>query len=269
MQPAVEQTVEPEKSAELAERTDEMDVSQQSSTEEPGEPLSIQNPEEVVPVQEQEPTLSPAAETAAAQDEPPLEYAEEVAEPPQKRFSRNGILTVLLLIAAVALLVFYFWQHRRNPSQKKLVQEEVLQPVEEPSDPPYTDAPTTIDATEPERVPSSDLAPDDPRSLLRDGKIADAASSWSDTLSENGKSYSIQLVIACQEKTVIDTHSMLNYSEQMIVLPISYKGQNCYRVLFGQYSSRNAAQAAIQDLPEVFIRQSSPASVVSMAKVLP
>jgi hypothetical protein len=74
-------------------------------------------------------------------------------------------------------------------------------------------------------------------------------------------------VIACQEKTVTDTYRLMNFSDGIIVLPLNYKGQNCYRVLFGKFSTKTAAVSAIKILPEEFLKQASPASIVELSKV--
>lgn len=113
-----------------------------------------------------------------------------------------------------------------------------------------------------------EIPPAGPIRLLRNGRVADAAKSWNETLTKEPHGYSIQLVIACQAKTVADTHQLLNYSNEIIVLPVNYKGQVCHRVMFGKYPSKGEAEAAIEALPYIFTQQNSPASVVEISEVI-
>lgn len=112
------------------------------------------------------------------------------------------------------------------------------------------------------------IPPEGPLRMLRNGRVADAAKSWNDILTKEPHGYSIQLVIACQAKTVVDTHQLLNYSNDIIVLPVNYKGQVCHRVLFGKYSSKGEAEVAMEALPVIFTQQNSPASVVEISEVI-
>ena len=245
----------------------------------PTEPVddSAAVPEPVEPVKpEPQPELTGASHTPGEQpveslpisiEQPPSQLEEEsISSDTPKKFSRKSFFTILLIAAAVGAVVYYFFRKQEGvqpgPAEQKITQE-----IQKDPKLPPPETPAVIDSTEPVVPPPSDAVPSNsPANFLKEGKIAQSAKASKDLLKKNG--YTIQLVIACQEKTVLETHRMLNYSEQMIVLPLTYKGQNCYRVLFGQYSTPKEALAAIKTLPESFLRQSSPAGVVTMARVL-
>jgi hypothetical protein len=108
----------------------------------------------------------------------------------------------------------------------------------------------------------------EPLSMLQNGNLIEAAKSWNDQLITNQDGYSIQIVIACEKKTVYDTFRLLKDSEQLFILPMTFKGQSCYRVLYGQFPSRATAKTAIRKLPQNLFEDSSPATVVEISKLL-
>ncbi len=150
-------------------------------------------------------------------------------------------------------------QENQTPDISKPVERSAAPEVTKPVEPPIA---------QPKPPLSTTPIFEEPLILLRERRLRDAATLWRSEISRNRSGYSIQLVIACQEQTVIDTHQLLSYSREIIVLPVTFKGQNCYRVLFGQYASRQLAQAAMQRLPDIFLRQISPATVVALSRVL-
>jgi septal ring-binding cell division protein DamX len=100
------------------------------------------------------------------------------------------------------------------------------------------------------------------------GNLPQAAQQWKQQLQSQMGKVTIQLLIACQEKTVLDAFQTLEYSREIAIVPIDFQGRPCYRVLYGTYSAPSQAQSARADLPQEFFRQASPPQVVPLARIL-
>ena len=187
-----------------------------------------------------------------------VDESEEEEAPIQQSRMKQWVTILLVVIAAVGIY-FYLQSSRKDPPATD--QEEIAEEQKSPEPDPV---PVTQPLAQAE-VPPSESSSSSP---IRAGNIAEAAKSWKKTLAASSTDYSIQIVIACQEQTVLDTYQLLNQSDQMIVLPIQFKGKSCYRVLYGQYESKQQANQAIRDLPEFFLKQASPPSVVILSRVL-
>jgi|GEM_PF-1877448 len=246
--------------------------------------------EHLLPVAEKEPEMQPATvimQQELEEKEKEKQRTKEV-EIPDRRVPLQNMLqrdsgapatgpvprwkipiTTVLVIVTVALGVVFYIQRQSTTPEVAPSGQSTLKPRADSVAPAVEPLPSTspVDQTESFHPPALDLPPDAPLRLLHDGKIAEAAKSYRENVTKRNFGYSIQLVIACQEKTVQDTYRLMNYSKDIIVLPLSYKGQDCYRVLYGQFRAREYAQTAIQSLPEVFLKQSSPATVVALSMV--
>ncbi len=176
---------------------------------------------------------------------------------PRSAFRWKRVITILLVVMAIGAGAVYYVlkkEQRAKPFRPTVV---------------LKDQPSQLTPPTPEANPAfHEIPPEGPLRLLRNGRVADAAKSWNDTLTKESFGYTIQLVIACQAKTVADTHRLLNYSNEVMVLPVNYKGQVCHRVLYGKYPSKSQAKEAIDYLPNIFVEQNSPASVVEISKVI-
>jgi hypothetical protein len=187
-------------------------------------------------------------------DEVPMQSMTRESQGPVFRWKR--VATILLVILAAGSGGFYYMlteDQRARASKRAAARKDQTTQV-------------TLPAQKNPVLP--EIPREGPIRLLRNGRVADAAKSWNDILTKEPHGYSIQLVIACQAKTVADTHQLLHYSNDIIVLPVNYKGQVCHRVLIGKYSSKGDAEAAIETLPDIFTNQNSPASVVEISEVI-
>jgi Domain of unknown function (DUF4388) len=171
-------------------------------------------------------------------------------------FRWKWVAIILLVVLAAASGVFYYVL-KEDQRARSLKRAAVRQ-----------DQATQLTLPAHENPVLREIPPEGPIRLLRNGRVADSAKSWNEALTKEPHGYSIQLVIACQAKTVADTHQLLNYSNQIIVLPVNHKGQVCHRVMFGKYSSKGEAEAAIEVLPHFFTQQNSPASIVEISEVI-
>ena len=59
-------------------------------------------------------------------------------------------------------------------------------------------------------------------------------------------------MIACQPETVQRARAQSGEGGSLFVLPYTYKGQSCFRACWGIYPDKEAARAAIGDLPRAY-----------------
>ena len=62
-----------------------------------------------------------------------------------------------------------------------------------------------------------------------------------------GGAYTIQFELVCQTSSL--TRALAGNNEHVWFVPTTYGGKSCYRVLWGQYSTRDAAASAIGEIP--------------------
>jgi hypothetical protein len=89
---------------------------------------------------------------------------------------------------------------------------------------------------------------------LRGAQYREAAQEFRSALA-GASGYSIQLEIDCQESSVKDGLAQAGGGAELFIVPVSLHGKACYRVLWGAYSSRTAAEQAQADVPSFFRQQ--------------
>ena len=108
--------------------------------------------------------------------------------------------------------------------------------------PPPTTAPTTRP-----RTPSGG---GDGRALLQSGNLAAAARAFQQEISSgSGDKFTLALGLYCNEDNVSRLAASASGSSEIYVLPTSVEGRGCYRVIWGLYDSREAAERAVASLP--------------------
>ena len=75
--------------------------------------------------------------------------------------------------------------------------------------------------------------------------------------------FTVQFELVCQTSSV--TKAIQAGGSNVWFIPIPYKGQNCYRVFWGHYTTKTEAQKALADVPSA-LRAGSTPSVVSVPK---
>ena len=78
----------------------------------------------------------------------------------------------------------------------------------------------------------------------------------------------IQLLIACSTETVQKAIDSGNAS-QLVILPVNFKGRDCYRLAWGVYPSSSKATAALRDVPEYFRNGGATPKVLGASEVVP
>ena len=138
-----------------------------------------------------------------------------------------------------------------------------------PSEPKPAE-PKPIEPKQAEPAPKTATpSPGSPLGLLQAGKLPQAATAWKKSLNPQRSRYTIQLEIACQHRTVDEAFELLSGSaSELAIVPLNYRGQACYRVLYGVYPSQAQADAARGKLPSIFLKQLSPAQVIPISKAL-
>ncbi len=90
-----------------------------------------------------------------------------------------------------------------------------------------------------------------PRALLRDGRLAEAAQAFSSALAKASERYGFQVLVACEAVTVERATQLVDPGE-MFVLPVRHGGRSCYRLGWGLYETKAAAEAARHRVPDYF-----------------
>ncbi len=78
----------------------------------------------------------------------------------------------------------------------------------------------------------------------------------------------IQLLIACSSDTVqkaVDSGS----ASDLVILPVDFKGRDCYRLVWGVYPSATRATAALSTVPEYFRNGGAAPKVLGVSEVIP
>jgi septal ring-binding cell division protein DamX len=103
---------------------------------------------------------------------------------------------------------------------------------------------------------------------MRQGALADAARAFNASLAPGARArFSLQVLVACAPENVQKAVAAVPRDELFIV-PVTVKGKDCYRVCWGTYDTRAAAEAALGSLPAYF-RQGGAGCLSPLAEFLP
>jgi len=94
--------------------------------------------------------------------------------------------------------------------------------------------------------------PGEGRALLRQGSFPEAAKSFAASLSPGARGrFSHQLLTACATETIAKAVQAVP-DEDLFILPVTFQGKSCYRLCWGVYDTRAAAEAARNSVPSYF-----------------
>ena len=196
------------------------------------------------------------------------EYDDQIEEP-----ENGGWKKIILLIAVLGLVAaataFYFYQ--KSKTQQVIVEPPVEKKQPAPVEPQIpTPAPVepTVSETNIDQTPDTEVVKSSALQLATAGNLSEAARIWKSELNKERNSLTIQVEIACQSKTVLEALSLFGASAPVYVVPLNYKGQPCYRVLYGTYKSELQAKKDRDSLPPEFLQQPSPPKVIPVWKAL-
>jgi septal ring-binding cell division protein DamX len=136
--------------------------------------------------------------------------------------------------------------------------------------PPTSAAPTSPPTTPPRETPRpagpASLA--DARGLMQRGAFSEAARAFAGTVRSAQANYSVQILVACSDDTVRKALDNVQ-AQELYILPVNYRGRDCYRVLWGLYETESRADSATRAVPDYFRRGGARPKVVTTSSVLP
>ena len=133
-----------------------------------------------------------------------------------------------------------------------------------------TPAPTAArpTAAPPTTAPTGNLL-EQARTALRSGNYDQAARAFAAHIRRApAGTATIQLLVACSTDTVQKAMSEVG-SAELFILPVNYKGRDCYRMAWGIYPDSARAASASRSLPDYFRRGGATPRVMPAADVLP
>jgi hypothetical protein len=131
--------------------------------------------------------------------------------------------------------------------------------------PPATPRPAT---PAPAGSPTGNLL-EQARTALRSGNYDQAARAFAAHIRRApAGTATIQLLVACSTDTVQKAMSEVG-SAELFILPVSYKGRDCYRMAWGVYPDAARAASAARSLPDYFRRGGASPRVMPAAEVVP
>jgi len=121
-------------------------------------------------------------------------------------------------------------------------------PTSKPPDPVPT--PSASGAPKPPPTSSPSGGGGDGRALLQSGNLAAAARAFQREISSaSADKFTLALGLYCNEENAGRLVAGAGGSSDIYVLPTSVEGRSCYRVIWGLYDSREAAERGIPSLP--------------------
>jgi hypothetical protein len=107
------------------------------------------------------------------------------------------------------------------------------------------------------------------RALLRQGSLAESARGFVAALAPDARGrFSLQLLTACAPDTVEKAVKAVA-GDELFILPVNFKGRECYRLCWGVYPSRAEAEAAAGQVPAYFHQGGAPPRLQPLAELLP
>ncbi len=123
--------------------------------------------------------------------------------------------------------------------------------------PPAAPKPATLAPAEPEGI-FQGSAFREARALLEKGRLREAAHRFDSALGARDGLYTIQLAVACEPGTISRAIGTTRGASEFFILPKILKGRECYRLLWGRYPDRSAAEKARSSVPGVFLKDRNP-----------
>jgi septal ring-binding cell division protein DamX len=181
-------------------------------------------------------------------------------QPKKKRGFPVFAVIVFLILGAVAFGAWIWWK-QLNAEPQPIPVVRPVKPVVKPTQ-PSVGAGATATTQKPSGAP--------PTPAARTGEVAGApqkpsvpaATQKPAPAPQSNANFTIQVELVCQEASLKKAAAM--GGSNVWSAPISYRGQQCHRVFWGHYRTREAADAAIAKVPAL-LRGSKPV-VVSIPK---
>jgi hypothetical protein len=105
---------------------------------------------------------------------------------------------------------------------------------------------------------------------LDEGDAALGARLFEDLVREQpGGRLTLQVMIACQDETVRKARSAVGSATPLFYLPYAFRDRSCYRLCWGLYDTRDAAEAASAGVPAALLGPGGRPVPVTLARLLP
>jgi septal ring-binding cell division protein DamX len=117
-------------------------------------------------------------------------------------------------------------------------------------------------------APTAQAALADARDAFKRGDFPGAARGFEANLRRSQAGHTVQILVACSDETLHKAQQNVSAPE-LYILPVSYQGRSCYRLLWGLFESEASAQSAVSKLPAYFREHGARPQAVSSASVLP
>ncbi|MGE5127319.1 MAG: DUF4388 domain-containing protein [Betaproteobacteria bacterium] len=132
---------------------------------------------------------------------------------------------------------------------------------------PRPPAPTAPPATRPAGPAAQSTA--DAHSLLGRGSFPEAAHAFAASLATGSRGrFSLQLLTACSPETIQKALGAAG-NGNLFILPVSLQGRSCYRLCWGVYDTRPAAEAAVAGVPAYFRQGGTRPRLSALSELLP
>jgi hypothetical protein len=128
-------------------------------------------------------------------------------------------------------------------------------PQEPPPPPPVVAAPAPPPSPPPEPQlaeppPRLESAPAEARALLGKGDLDEAADLFLDYARRRAaETFTIAIGLFCERENVVRIVDDVGEPSDLLILPVSYRGRSCYRLVWGEYSTFGDAQEALSTIP--------------------
>jgi len=147
-----------------------------------------------------------------------------------------------------------------------------------PTPPPPTPLPATPKPAAPTPTPRPAATPapaaaartgGDGPVLLRQGSFAEAAKSFATSLAPGARGrFSNQLLTACSTDTIAKAVQAVP-GDELFILPVIFQGRSCYRLCWGVYDTRPAAEAGRNSVPAYFRQSGTTPRLSPLNELLP
>jgi septal ring-binding cell division protein DamX len=181
----------------------------------------------------------------------------------KKRGAPVFLMIVLLIIGAASFAAWWYWKQLNAEP----VPIEVVRPMKPPVNvtPIPPPAPVPGPAPVPAPAPQPVLAQPAPAPTPTPSVVAGAPAGTraggapATTLAtQAANKFTLQVELVCQDASLRKATAM--GGDKVWSSPITYRGQQCYRVFWGRYPTRAAAEAAVGEIP-AGLRGSKPVAV--------
>lgn len=170
------------------------------------------------------------------------------------------------------------------PSAQPSVVVVAASPVAPPTPAPAASTRPSVapTATAPSSRPSSAPAPSKPvaatpapasgsldgaRASLKKGQFVEAARGFQEGLKGRSGAFTVQILLACSTETIEKALAAVP-ADDLYILPVHYRGKDCYRMGWGVFDSEAKAGAGSRAVPEYFRQGGAKPKVVSVSELL-